>query len=391
MGVISLSPEILASIASYRYCAAFGRQPRNSEQFRSATGTCHMVDGRLTVRQTHWEGKSVSGMRRREFITLVGGAAAAWPGKGRAQRRELVRRIGVLMSFAASDPDAQLRISAFDKGMRDLGWLEGLNLQTEYRWAGDDGDGLRNNAKELVRMAPDVILVNSTPASVALHEQGGSVPAVFVQVTDPVGAGLVANLGRPGGNLTGFTTFEFSIGSKWLEMLKVVAPHVTRVALVFSPRTAPFADMFWGPIEAAAPTFDAMPIRAAVGSGAEIGPVLEAFAREPNGGLIVLPDVTTMNHRDAIIELAARHRLPAMYPFRYFAVSGGLMSYGPDLRDVFRRAAAYVDRILRGTRPGDLPVQAPIWLEQVMNLRAAKVLGITMPPLLLARADEVIE
>ena len=330
-------------------------------------------------------------IRRREFITLLGGAAAAWPGTGRAQRRELVRRIGVLMSFAASDPDAQLRISAFDKGMRDLGWLEGRNLQTEYRWAGDDGDGLRNNAKELVRMAPDVILVNSTPASVALHEQGGSVPAVFVQVTDPVGAGLVANLGRPGGNLTGFTTFEFSIGSKWLEMLKVVAPHVTRVALVFSPRTAPFADMFWGPIEVAAPNFDAMPILAAVGSGAEIGPALEAFAREPNGGLIVLPDVTTMNHRDAIIELAARHRLPAMYPFRYFAVSGGLMSYGPDLRDVFRRAAAYVDRILRGARPGDLPVQAPIWLEQVMNLRAAKVLGITMPPLLLARADEVIE
>jgi putative tryptophan/tyrosine transport system substrate-binding protein len=330
-------------------------------------------------------------MRRREFITLLGGAAAAWPGTGRAQRRELVRRIGVLMSFAAGDPDAQLRISAFDKGMRDLGWLEGRNLQTEYRWAGDDGDGLRNHARELVRMGPDVILVNSTPASIALHEQGGSVPAVFVQVTDPVGAGLVANLGQPGGNLTGFTTFEFSIGSKWLEMLKVVAPHVTRVALVFSPRTAPFADMFWGPIEAAAPIFDAMPIRAAVGSGVEIGAVLEAFAREPNGGLIVLPDVTTMNHRDAIIELAERHRLPAMYPFRYFAVSGGLMSYGPDLRDVFRRAAAYVDRILRGTRPGDLPVQAPIWLEQVMNLRAAKVLGITMPPLLLARADEVIE
>jgi putative ABC transport system substrate-binding protein len=298
--------------------------------------------------------------------------------------------IGVLMSFAASDPDARVRISAFEKGMRDLGWLEGRNLHTEYRWAGDDGDDLRNNARDLIRTA-DVILVNSTPATVALHEQGGSVPAVFVQVTDPVGTGLVADLGRPGGNLTGFTTFEFSIGSKWLEILKVVAPHVTRVALVFSPRTAPFADMFWGPIETAAPAFDARPTRAGVDSGAEIGPVLEAFAREPNGGLIVLPDLTTMNHRDAIIELAARHRLPAMYPFRYFAVSGGLMSYGPDLRDVFRRAAAYVDRILKGTRPGDLPVQSPTWFEQVMNLRAAKVLGITMPPLLLARADEVIE
>jgi ABC-type uncharacterized transport system substrate-binding protein len=329
--------------------------------------------------------------KRRELLTLLGGAAAAWPLAARAQRSERFKRIGVLMSFAASDSDAQLRIGAFEKGMRDLGWLEGRNLQTEYRWAGDDGDSLRQHARELVRIAPHVILVNSTPASVALHEQGGSVPTVFVQVTDPVGAGLVTNLGRPGGNLTGITTFEYSIGSKWLEMLKIVAPQVTRVALVFSPRTAPFADMFWGPIEAAAPTFDAVPVRAAVDSGAEIGPVLEAFAREPNGGLIVLPDVTTMNHRDAIIELAARRRLPAMYPFRYFAVSGGLMSYGPDLRDVFRRAAAYVDRILRGTRPGDLPVQAPIWLEQVMNLRAARALGITMPPLLLARCDEVIE
>jgi putative ABC transport system substrate-binding protein len=309
-------------------------------------------------------------LQRRQFISLLGGAAAAWPLAARAQRRERVRRIGVLMSFAASDPDAQLRVSAFDKGMRDLGWLEGRNLHTEYRWAGDD-DGLRNHARELVRMAPDVILVNSTPATVALHEQGGSVPAVFVQVTDPVGAGLVANLGRPGGNFTGFTTFEFSIGSKWLEMLKVVAPHVTRVALVFSPRTAPFADMFWGPIEAAAPAFDAMPIRAAVGSGAEIGPVLEAFARAPNGGLIVLPDITTMNHRDAIIELAARHRLPAMYPFRYFAVSGGLMSYGPDLRDVFRRAAAYVDRSAKALCPGDSGAR-PVWLEQVMNLRTAR-------------------
>jgi putative ABC transport system substrate-binding protein len=329
-------------------------------------------------------------MKRRQFITLLGGAAA-WPLAARAQQSERVRRVGVLMSFAASDPDAQLRIGVFDKGMRDLGWIEGRNLHTEYRWAPEDGDGLRNYARELVRMAPDVILVNSTPATLALHEQGGSVPAVFVQVTDPVGAGLVANLGRPGGNLTGFTSFEFSIGSKWLEMLKVVAPHVTRVALVFNPRTAPFAGMFWEPIEAAAPSFDATPVRAAVGSGAEIGDVLDAFAREPNGGLIVLPDVTTMNHREAIIALAARHRLPAIYPFRYFAASGGLMSYGTDLRDVFRRAAAYIDRILKGTRPGELPVQAPTWLELVMNLRAAKVLGIAMPPLLLARADEVIE
>jgi putative ABC transport system substrate-binding protein len=330
-------------------------------------------------------------VRRRQFITLLGGTAAAWPIAARAQQRGLMRRIGVLMSFAAGDPDGQLRIAGFDKGMRDLGWIEGRNLRTDYRWAPGDSDKLPSQAQELVRIAPEVILANSTPATLALKAQGGSVPIVFVQVTDPVGAGLVASLARPGGHLTGFTSFEFSIGSKWLEMLKVVAPHVTRVAMVFSPKTAPFADLFWGPLEAAAPSFDATPIRVEVGDRAEIERALDAFAREPNGGLIVLPDVTVINHRADIIALATHHRLPAIYPFRGFAASGGLMSYGSDVPDIFRRAAGYVDRILKGARPGELPVQAPTKLELVMNLTAAKALSITMPPLLLARADEVIE
>ncbi len=331
-------------------------------------------------------------MKRREFITLIGGAAAAWPLAARAQQTERVRRIGVLMSFVVSDPEAQPRIAAFEKGMRDLGWVEGRNLRTEYRWApGEDANLLRSGARELLDTAPDLILANSTPVIAALREQSRAVPVVFVQVTDPVGQGLVASLARPGGNLTGFTSFEFSIGSKWLEMLKVVAPHVTRVALVFNPRTAPYADLFWGPIEAAAPTFDVTPIAAPVHDAAEIERALDAFAREPNGGLMVLPDVSTMNHRDLIIALAARHRLPAIYPFRYFAASGGLLSYGTDVTDVLRRAASYADRILKGARPGELPVQGPTKFELVMNLRAAKMLGIAMPPLLLARADEVIE
>jgi putative ABC transport system substrate-binding protein len=328
-------------------------------------------------------------MKRREFVTLLGGAAVAWPLAARAQG---MRRIGVLMSLAASDPEAQLRLAAFEKAMRDLGWAEGRGLRTEHRWAVGDADVLRRAARELLGTAPDVILANSTPAALALREQGGTVPIVFVQVTDPVGQGLVPNLARPGGNLTGFTSFEFSIGTKWLEMLKVVAPHVTRVALLFNPTTAPFADSFRLPVEAAAPSFDVTTlVPAAARDAAEIERVLEAFAREPNGGLIVLPDITTTNHRDLIIALAARHRLPAVYPFRYFATSGGLMSYGTDVADIFRRAASYVDRILKGARPGELPVQAPTKYELVFNLKAANTLGIRMPPVLLGRADEVIE
>jgi putative ABC transport system substrate-binding protein len=329
-------------------------------------------------------------MKRREFITMLGGAALAWPLPARAQQSERVRRVGVLMSSAAGDPDAQLRVTAFENGLRDLGWIKGRNLRLEYRWA-DNADLLRTYATELARMAPDLILANSTPVMAALQEQRPTVPVVFTQVTDPIGQGLVSNLGHPGGNLTGFTSFEFSIGSKWLETLKQVAPHVTRVALLFNPATAPFADLFWRPIEAAAQSFAIAPVSVGARNTDELERMVEAFAREPNGGLMVLPDVSTVNHRALIIALAARLRLPAVYPFRSFVVSGGLLSYGTDVADVFRRAASYVDRILRGTGPGELPIQPPAKYELVINLKTAKDLGLDIPPMLLARADEVIE
>jgi len=327
-------------------------------------------------------------MRRREFITLLG-AAATWPFGARAQTKQ-TRRIGVLMGLVAGDPEAQSRVAAFENGLRELGWIDGHNLSIKYRWAGD-GSVLHDHAAELLAMAPDLILANSTPVTTALREQSGAVPIVFTQVTDPVGQGLVPNLAHPGGNLTGFTSFEFSIGTKWLEALKQTAPHVTRVAPVFNPQSAPYADLFLRPVEAAAPSFSVALIRAAVRDPADVDRVFDALAREPNGGLIVLPDISMTNYREAIVALAARHRVPAIYPLRVFAASGGLMSYGTDVTEVFRRAAAYVDRILKGTRPGKLPIQAPTKYELVINLKTAKALGLEVPATLLARADEVIE
>ena len=328
-------------------------------------------------------------MRRREFIGLLGGAAA-WPLATRAQPGERMRRIGVVMSFAAGDPESQLRIAAFEKGLRDLGWVEGRNLRTEYRWA-DSAKTLHTHATELASLAPDLILADSTPVMAALRAETRTKPIVFVQVTDPVGQGFVSNLAHPAGNVTGFTSFEFSIATKWLQVLNEVAPRVTRVALVFNPETAPFADLFWRPLEAAAPSFAITPISAGVRSTDELERMVDAFARESNGALMVLPDVSTTNHRGLIVTLAARHRLPAVYPFRYFAASGGLLSYGTDVADVFRRAASYVDRILKGTNPGQLPVQAPAKYDFVINLKTAQALGLDIPPTLLARADEVIE
>ena len=327
-------------------------------------------------------------MRRRAFITLLG-ATAAWPLAARAQQRDRVRRIGVLMGLVANDPEAQSRVAAFENGLRELGWVNGRNLAIEYRWAGDEN--VRDHVAELLAMAPDLILANSTPVTTALRGQSGAVPIVFTQVTDPVGQGLVSNLAHPGGNVTGFTSFEFSIGTKWLEALKQTAPRVTRVALVFNPHSAPFADLFLRPVEAAAPSFSVAPIGAAVREPADVDRVFDALAREPNGGLMVLPDISMTNYREAIVALAARHRVPAVYPFRFFAVSGGLMSYGTDSAEIFRRAAGYVDRILKGTSPGELPIQAPTKYELVINLKTAKVLGLEIPPTLLARADEVIE
>jgi putative tryptophan/tyrosine transport system substrate-binding protein len=328
-------------------------------------------------------------MRRRDFIGIFG-SAAVWPLAARARQLERMRRIGVLMGLAAGDPEAQSRVGALENSLRELGWVKGRNLSIEYRWAGD-GNAVRDHVAELLAMTPDVVLANSTPVTAALREQSRGVPIVFMQVTDPVGQGFVPNLAHPGGNLTGITSFEFSIGTKWLEVLKQVAPRVTRVLLVFNPQSAPFAELFLGPIEAAAPHLAVTPIRAAVRDTADVDHVFDAFAREPNGGLIVLPDISMTNYREAVVALAGRHHVPAIYPFRYFAVSGGLMSYGTSLAEVSWRAATYVDRILKGEKPGDLPVQAPTKYELVINLKTAKALGLTMPPTLLALADEVIE
>jgi ABC-type uncharacterized transport system substrate-binding protein len=330
-----------------------------------------------------------SHIERRKFLAALGGAAAAWPLAARAQTKQ-VRRIGVLMGLAAGDPEAQSRVVALENGLRELGWVKGRNLSIEYRWAGDVSV-LRDHAAELLAMAPDLILANSTPVTAALREQNRTVPIVFTQVTDPVGHGLVPNLAHPGGNLTGFTSFEFSIGTKWLEALKQTAPRVTRVAVVFNPESAPFAELFLRPVGAAAPSFAVASIGAAVRDPTDVDHVFDALAHEPNGGLMVLPDISMTNYREAIIALAARHRVPAIYPFRFFATSGGLMSYGTDVAEVFRRAAGYVDRILKGTNPGQLPIQAPTKYELVINLKTAKALGLDIPPTLIARADEVIE
>ena len=329
-------------------------------------------------------------MRRRQFITFLGGAAA-WPVAARAQRQDRTRRVGVLMALAQDDAEAQLRARALEAGLGELGWVEGRNLRLDYRWV-PDAVRLRAQASELVGLAPDLIVAAGTPMVAGLLPLSRTLPIVFVGVTDPVGSGFVPNLGRPGGHITGFTLFEFSIGSKWLEVLKEIAPAVKRVAVVFSPETAPFAPLFWQPIvDAAARSFSVAPMQMPVRDGHELVGEIEVLVREPDGGLMVLPDVSTGNNRDMIIALAARHRLPAVYPFRYFATSGGLFSYGTDVADLFRRAASYVDRILKGAKPGELPVQAPSKIELVINLKTAKALGLAVPPQLLARADEVIE
>ena len=333
-------------------------------------------------------------MNRRDAIAALAGAALPAPLPAQAQRSGKLRRLGVLMSFAANDPEAQMRVTALEKGLRELGWASGRDVKIEYRWA-NNPDTLRAYVAELSGLSPDLILANSTPVMVALRaaleERRLGVPVVFTQVTDPVGQGLVASLAQPGGHLTGFTSFEYSIGSKWLELLKRAAPEITRVALVFNPHTAPFADLFWHGVQAAAPAFAVMPTSAGAPTFAELELMLDGLARDGAGGLIVLADVSTLNYRDGIIGLAARYRLPAVYPERIFAAAGGLMSYGSDVSDVFRRAAGYVDRIFKGEKAADLPVQAPDKYELVINLKTAKALGLAISPRFIALADEVIE
>ena len=328
-------------------------------------------------------------MRRREFITLLGGAAAAWPLAARAQQSERMRRIGVLMYWAEDDAEGQARLAAFAQALTQLGWSDGGNLRIDLRWA--TTDDIRRHAAELAALAPDVLVAATGTATVAaLFQATRTVPIVFVSVIDPVGSGFVASLARPGGNATGFTIYEYSMSGKWLELLKEIAPRVTRAAVLRDPAVASGIGQF-GAVQAVAPSLGVELSPVDVRDAGEIERAVIAFARGLNGGLIVTAGALTIGHRQPIIALAARYKLPAVYPARFHVTAGGLISYGPDLIDQFRRAAGYVDRILRGEKPADLPVQAPTRYDLVINLRTAKTLGIDVPATLLARADEVIE
>ena len=330
-------------------------------------------------------------MRRRGFITLLGGAAVAWPLAARAQQTDRVRRIGVLMNFPPDDTEGQARLAAFTQAMPKLGWAEGDNLHTEVRWAADDVDRYRRYSEELVALPSDALVASASPSVAALQRVTRSVPIVFANVIDPVGAGFIVSLARPGGNATGFTAFEYSIGGKWLELLKEFAPNVTRVAVLRDPSFAAGIGQF-AAIQSSASPLSGMELSAIDQRDAgEIERGLAAFAREPNGGVIITASAAAVTHRELIVSLVGRYRLPNIYPFRYFPMSGSLASYGPDSVKDFSRAAVYVDRILQGKRPAELPVQAPTKYELVINLKSAKAMGFDVPPAMLARADGVIE
>ena len=329
-------------------------------------------------------------MRRREFVTLIGAAAAALPLTARAQQPERMRRIGVLMGQAADDPQGKARVTAFLQGLQQLGWTDGRNAQIDIRWSRGNADEIRRYAAELVALAPDVILGSGSPAVGPLLQATRTVPIVFAAVIDPVGAGFVDSLARPGGNATGFTNFEYGTSVKWLELLKQIAPGVTRVAVIRDTAIAAGIGQL-GAIQAVASSLGVELVPLNLRDVTEIERTVAAFARFPNGGLIVTGSGLAFVHRDLLVTLAARHKLPAVYFERFFVAGGGLISYGVDLVDQFRRSAAYVDRILKGEKPADLPVQSPTKYELAINLKTAKALGLTVPPTLLARADEVIE
>ena len=329
-------------------------------------------------------------MQRREFIMLLGGAAVAWPLAARAQQADRVRRVGVLMGYAEDDPETKARLAAFRQRLEKRGWSEGRNVHIEARFAASTSSKYEPLAKELVATQPDVILAHTTPVTAALQRESRVIPIVFVNVSDPIGSGFVANLARPGGNFTGVLQYEASVVGKWLAMLKEIAPGLERVALLANPKTTPY-DYFVRAAEAAATLLAIKLVPSPVATAADIEHAIESFAGVPNGGLLLPPDGTTILHRDLLIALAARHKLPAVYAFNFFVAAGGLMSYGTDQDDVFRLAASFVDRILRGDKPADLPVQAPTKFETSINVRTAKQLGIAIPPGLLVAADEVIE
>lgn len=328
---------------------------------------------------------------RREVITVLSGAAVTWPSAVRAQPGDRMRRIGVLTVFPQNDPLHLAYMAALREGLQRLGWIEGRNIRIEYGWAAPDAESLLRFAKELVALQPDLIVTQNTAGTAAMLQQARTIPIIFVNIADPVGSGFVESFPRPGGNVTGFLTIEPSIAGKWLELLREIAPRVARVALLFSPLTATFAEVYVTPFKAVAASFGVEAIAAPVRDMIEIESVVAALAREPNGGFIAMIDPFLNVHRAEITALAARHRLPAVYGSRAFTEVGGLLSYGVDLSDNYRRAATYVDRILRGAKPSELPIQAPVKYEMSLNRSTARALGLTVPPSIELRADEVIE
>jgi putative tryptophan/tyrosine transport system substrate-binding protein len=330
-------------------------------------------------------------MRRREFIMLLGSAAAAWPFAARAQQPDRMRRIGFLQGLAESDPEAQARTEAFRQGLDTLGWTEGRNIRIDYRFAGGDSTRVQAYTTELVNSAPELIVAHSSPVIAALKQATRTIPIIFAIVNDPLSQGFVVSLAHPGGNITGFAFVELPMVGKWLEMLKEMAPGVRRVALIFNPQTAPYYPIYLRELGAVPATLAAELAAAPVRDEAEVEAAISALAREPAGGLIAAADPFTVAHRALIMRLAQHHRLPAVYSLRQLVAEGGLMSYGPDSVDIVRRSASYVDRILKGEKPADLPVQQPTKFELAINLKTAKALGLDVPPMLLARADEVIE
>jgi putative ABC transport system substrate-binding protein len=330
-------------------------------------------------------------MRRREFVSLLGGAVTVWTLTARAQQPDRVRRIGLLLGIAENDPEAQSRVTAFRQGLQELGWVEGRNIRIDSRFAAGEATRIRVSVAELMALSPDVIVANSTPVITALRQATSSIPIVFAVVNDPVGQGFISSLARPGGNITGFTFIEFAMVGKWLQMLKEVAPAVARARIMFNPQTAPYYDVYMRSFETMPRSITVELTAAPVRDGAEIEAVIAKLGREPGGGLIVPPDLFTVVHRETIMKSAEQHRLPVVWSYRQFVTEGALMSYGPDTADIFRRSASYVDLILKGAKPADLPAQSPIKFELAINLRTAKALGLTIPPGVLAIADEVIE
>jgi putative tryptophan/tyrosine transport system substrate-binding protein len=334
-------------------------------------------------------------VRRRDFMAVLGGAAVPsilWRSAACAQDGGEPRRVGVLSSLGESDPEARSMAASFHRALQEAGWIDGRNVRIEHRWAAGSVERLEAFAKELVGWRANVIVAHTTPSVIALRKETATIPIVFAQISDPIGAGFIANVARPGGNITGFSNFEASIGSKWIELLKETAPGMMRGAILFNPETAPYVGRYYqGPFEAAARSFGVQPSASPVRSGAEIASALAALQGEPPGGLIVMPDTFNIVHRQQIIELAARHRVPAIYPYGFAVREGGLISYGVDPVDLFRRAAGYVDRILKGAKAAELPMQAPVKFELLINLKTANALALKIPQTLLATADDVIE